>query len=821
MERTDGLARLPAAHATALRLHEAGQPDEVIATALGIEVEGVAPLLAVAAAKLDHIDHRTSDDLGLLEPATGCALAPPVPTGTGDDVVDQLAVTPPFDRLHRASLVRLAAELRTITLQAGDTLLRQHDSSDELYVILEGALRATLRDEAGIDHDLGTLSVGAVVGEMVVMSGGSRASTLVAETAVRLVGLSAVAFGRLIEANPSLGTAMAEETARRLHHAQLVGHLTSLFPDMDPTGLAEVGLAVDWVTLEAGDVLFGEGDVGDAAYLVVSGRLRVVIAGPDGVDDVVADIGRGELVGEMALIKDAPRNATVYAARDTDLARLPRAAFLDLIDRYPRAMLFVARTVIDRVRAPAQAARRVASAEVSIALVAAHDTIDLGRLAEGLASELGRLGRLRHLSSASVDRDLGRSGLSQSHSGEPGGVRLAQWLHAIEADHDLLLYEADRDWTPWTRRCLRQADHVVVVADATADPRRTDVEDRIREVLGGRREPRESLLLVHPARTAHPTGTPLWLESRDVENVYHLRWERDSDLARLGRLLAGRAVGLTLSGGGARGFAHIGVVRALHDAGIPVDAIAGSSVGMALGTIIAMDHEDDAALATMATEAFASVRDHTFPAIAVLKGARIVESARRIHGDRDLSDLWLPFLGISTNLTTSRVATHRRGDICAALRASVAIPGVLPPIVYGEEIHVDGGVLNNLPVDELRRRLPTSTIVAVDVAPRRGPRARGHVGLSVSGWGVARDRLRRRRPPLPGLATTMMLAMLAGANQARDRTVDAGLADLYLRLDLPRCGLLEFDAAETIMAAGYEAAVEPIAQWLREGAVIP
>ena len=802
MERTDALGMLPSAHATALRLRAAGQPAEVIATALGIEVEGVDPLLAVAAAKLDRVE------------SPGALVSAPA----DPDVVDALAITPPFDRLDRATLGRLAGDLHVLTLDAGETLLRQDDSTDDLYVVLEGRLRGSLRDARGVDHDLGTLTAGAVVGEMAASSGGLRASTIVAETAVRLVGLSSVAFGRLVEEQPAVGAVVTEEAARRLRHAQLVDHLTAVFPDMDPEGLAEIERAVEWVTLDAGEVLFRQGDTGDAAYLVVSGRLRVAVADRDGSERVAADVGRGELVGEMALVDDSPRNATVYAARDTDLARVPGEVLLDLIHRYPRAMLFVARTVIDRARRPSVGPRRERSAEVSIALVAAHPTIDLAALASRLSSELGRLGRVARLSSDSVDRELGRVGVSQSRRGEPGEIRLAQWLHAVEADHDLLLYVADSDWTSWTRRCARQADHVVVVGDATADPRRTIVEDRLQELLGGRREPRESLLLVHPPGTAHPSGTPRWLEVRSVDDVYHMRWDRDSDIARLGRLLAGQAVGLVLSGGGARGFAHIGVVRALHEAGIAIDAVAGTSVGMAMGTIIAMDPEDDDQLAALATEAFTSVRDHTLPAVAVLKGARIATSAWRLHEGRDLSDLWLPFLGISTNLTTSRVAVHRRGDICAAIRASVAIPGIIPPVVFGDDIHVDGGVLNNLPVDELRRRMPTSTIVAVDVAARRGPRASGPVGLSVSGWQVLLDRVRGRRSPVPSLSDTMLLAMLAGANQSRDRTVEEGLADLYLQLELPRCGLLEFGAAPAIMAAGHEAAVEPIATWLRERA---
>jgi predicted acylesterase/phospholipase RssA len=140
-------------------------------------------------------------------------------------------------------------------------------------------------------------------------------------------------------------------------------------------------------------------------------------------------------------------------------------------------------------------------------------------------------------------------------------------------------------------------------------------------------------------------------------------------------------------------------------------------------------------------EGFTSLLDYTLPLASLLAGRRITRAIERYAADWEIEDLWIPYFCVSTNLTTARTVVHRRGEVVRAVRASVSIPGVLPPVPDGADLLVDGGVLDNLPVEVARELDPHGTIVAIDVAPPRGPSARDDYGQSVSGWQLLRDRL--------------------------------------------------------------------------------
>ncbi len=177
---------------------------------------------------------------------------------------------------------------------------------------------------------------------------------------------------------------------------------------------------------------------------------------------------------------------------------------------------------------------------------------------------------------------------------------------------------------------------------------------------------------------------------------HHLRGPADYD--RVVRLLTGRAVGLVLSGGGARGFAHLGVVRALREHGVPIDLVGGTSMGAILAAGVASEwsHEE---LVRRFKRCFVDTNplsDYTLPLVSLVSGRKVSTLLRSELGDIDIEDLPLPYFCVSSNLTTGRMSVHQQGTLWRWLRASVAIPGVLPPVFQGGEVFVDGGAMNIL-----------------------------------------------------------------------------------------------------------------------------
>ena len=740
---------------------------------------------------------------------------------TERDARARLRAVEAFAGLDDAGMAQLEEALRPVLLEPGEILVRQGDEADAVYIVAEGRLEAISGVNPDQDPVLAELGPGSVVGEVAALTGGRRSATLRAARHTHVYALAGEAVEQLVAHAPEIGERLADGARRRLRATRLVGHLRALFPDIDHTLLGEVAAGVEWTNLAAGQVLFRQGEPAPAAYLVVTGRVRILLTGPEGVDRPLAEVGAGELIGEAALLEEARRAATVVASRETTLARFPRQRFEELVARQPGALLPVARMLVARSRAAGDHRRRATAGERALALLPIGADVDLAGFAEQLGTRFEAFGRTAHVSATSLDRALGLDDAAQAAPGSAGELRLARWLEETEAASDLLALQADPALTPWTERCVRHADHLVLVGDATADPAVTDLE---RAVLADRDVPhqRVSLVLLHDADTDHPVNTAAWLEPRRVDHHHHVRHGHAGDLARVSRHLAGRAVGLVLGGGGARGFAHLGVIRALHEAGVPIDMVAGASIGATLGLVVGLETPLDEQV-TFTARAFTGVLDYTTPTASLLKGQAVAESIRNAVGQRRLEDLWVPYLCTSTNLTRARLEVHDRGDAVQAVRASLSIPGVFPPVPYGEDLLVDSGVLNNLPIDVLRRRHPTATIIAVDVAPLQGPRAKADYGVALSGTGVLLRRLTPglRAQPVPGLMATLMRSLITGAAAARDAGIAAGTADLYLPLDLRGVGMLEFDTVPQVTERGYEAAREPIAAWLAEQPQVP
>ena len=202
--------------------------------------------------------------------------------------------------------------------------------------------------------------------------------------------------------------------------------------------------------------------------------------------------------------------------------------------------------------------------------------------------------------------------------------------------------------------------------------------------------------------------------------------------------------------------------------------------------------------------------------VSLIKGKAISKSITEVYEGWTFEDLWRPFYCVTTNLTHSTEMVHRRGEMVRVIRASVSIPGVMPPVAWGDDLLVDGGVLNNLPADIMRGDVEDGTVIAVNVAPPTGPRAKGDTALSVSGWKALRSRVAGAKPAYPGITAMLMRTIIAGSVREQSRMLDRGDVDLYLDLDLRGVSLLDFENARPVVQAGYDAAMPQLEAWLEQ-----
>ncbi len=568
-----------------------------------------------------------------------------------------------------------------------------------------------------------------------------------------------------------------------------------------PDSAAEVAAELEAVTCRGGDWLFRQGDRADGLYLLVRGRLQVWIDTPESDNAsprLVAEVSPGETVGEIGMLAGGVRSAGIRAMRDSLLLRMDTAAFDRLALRRPELTRQLAGGIATRLRDRTAGGPPPRRGVRTVALLPLDEGPAARDLVERLSLALARHGPVRVLTA----RSPAEAGLSlPDHPGEPITPAVVDWFAAQEDTNRFVLYLADCGATPWSDAALRHADLILLVGDASRASQRRDWEATL---LDAPRGPvaRQALVLRHAGSPLGLLGTGAWLQGRHLDFHLHLRDGVPADFGRLVRILDGSALGLVLGGGAARGFAHLGVYKAMTETGIAVDWVGGSSIGSVMGAAIALDLAPEEAIAR-ARAAFVDGKpfgDMTLPVISLLRGQRMEKLIGEYLGGM-IEDLPIPFFCLTSALGSGESRLHDRGSLPAALRASVSIPGVFPPAVVDGQLTIDGGILDNLPVDRMRGR-PVGRVVAVDLSGRQTYQV--DYDAVPSPWALLAGRYLpfRRRYRVPGFLTVMLKAAEIGTMRAAR---EAGLrADLLLRPDVNRFSLTDVKPFEAIVAAGYE-----------------
>jgi predicted acylesterase/phospholipase RssA/CRP-like cAMP-binding protein len=568
--------------------------------------------------------------------------------------------------------------------------------------------------------------------------------------------------------------------------------------------------ALEPVVCRGGAWLFRQGDEGDALYLLARGLLQVWIDSGDSPEGprLIAEIVPGETVGEIGMLAGGRRSASIRAVRDSLLLRMDAASFDDLGRRSPQLIRHIAGQIAARLRDRTSSSPTMSRTVRTIAVLPLDGRPAAEPLVRRLVDTLGREGPALLLDSQCIG-ELGAPALPSGPRQEVS-PELVDWLAGREDKHRFLVYVADAGETAWSDIATRHADLILLVGSAGGDPAVRPWERALLDSENGV-VARQALVLQHDGQPETVTGTHAWIAPRSVDFHLHVRGGVGSDFERLARVLTGRAVGLVLGGGAARGFAHLGVYRALAEAGIAVDWVGGTSIGAVMGAAIAQGGTVDD-VTDVARRAFVHGRpfsDLTLPVLSLLRGRRM-ERLIGAHLTGDIEDLAMPFFCVSSDLGRGRPLIHERGPVALAVRASASLPGVFPPAVVGGQLVIDGAILDNLPVDVMRRR-PVAKVIAVDVTSRNNYEV--SYDTVPSPWRVLAGQFLpfAQRYRVPGIMSLMLKATeigtMADVREAGQR------ADLLMRPPVSKFSLTDVRAFDDIVQVGYEHARQVLEGW--------
>jgi len=588
------------------------------------------------------------------------------------------------------------------------------------------------------------------------------------------------------------------------------------FKKLDKSSLADLASSMSFVFLEGGETLINEGDLDATLYTLYSGRLRVFIQEADlKKERSIAEISVGEIVGEIALLTNSPRTSTVRAIRDSLILKLDRKTFQKFELNHPEQVCEIAKASIKRLITKSRSTQ-VGENIITIAVAPAGSS-NHKPFFYRLYPELVRIKPTILVTPEVCDQHFGRK-IAQAKLDESDNDLINNWLISLESLYGYVVYQTDRELTPWTQRCLRQADRILFVVEKESSPAFNEIEMQLHAKSVNRPMPYFELVFVHPDGDTTISGSSTWLKTRHPNGFHHLRLGSEKDVAKLTRFLTGRSFGVVFSGGGVRAIASIGALQVLEEMKIPVDFIGGTSMGGFISAVYAKAGLNNLIEMGKNKDLIRKLRsDYTLPLVSLLKGKNSAEFLEKIFDDIYIEDLSMRYFCVSANLTEANLFIHDRGILRNALSATMAAPAIFPPVYdeHGDTL-VDGGIINNMPVDIMRKLMGGGKILAVKCysVPTEKFNNLKADATWVSGWDLLFKNLnpfRKEDVKYDNIFDIVYSAITLSAVEKEKRM--AKESDYLLEFDTSKYGLMEGNPEE-IFSYGLQIAKEKLPQIL-------
>uniref|UniRef100_A0A671PI12 lysophospholipase n=1 Tax=Sinocyclocheilus anshuiensis TaxID=1608454 RepID=A0A671PI12_9TELE len=718
--------------------------------------------------------------------------------------------------------------------KAGSVLARQGDQDVSLHFVLSGCLHVY---QKMIDKQeavcLFVTQLGEMVGQLAVLTGEPLIFTIKAERDCTYLKISKSNFYEIMREQPSVVLSAAHTVAIR----------------MSPF-VRQMDFAIDWMAVEAGRALYRQDDQSDCTYIVLNGRLRSVIQKVNGKKELVGEYGRGDLIGVVEALTRQPRATTVHAVRDTELVKLPEGTLNNIKRRYPQVVTRLIHLLGQKILGNLQQPRgpfsstpdvtNPASNLSTVAVLPVCDEVPISAFNLELSHALSAIGPTLLLTSDIIRERLGASALDIIHE-----YRLSGWLAQQEDINRIVLYQTDSSMTPWTQRCIRQADCILIVGLGDQEPALGELEQMLENTAV---RALKQLVLLHREDGPGPSRTVEWLNMRSwcsghlhlkcprrvfsrrspsklrevYEKVFEKIADRHSDFSRLARVLTGNSIALVLGGGGARGCSHVGVIKAMEEAGIPIDIVGGTSIGSFIGALYA-EERSAVRVKQRAREwskamnsVFKTVLDLTYPITSMFSGSAFNTSISKVFEDKQIEDLWLPYFNVTTDITASAMRVHKDGSLWRYVRASMTLSGYLPPLCDPKDgnLLMDGGYINNLPAD-IARNMGTKTVIAIDVGSQDETDLCNY-GDSLSGWWLLWKRINpwAEKVKVPDMAEIQSRLAYVSCVRQLELVKKSAYCE-YIRPPIDRFKTMDFGKFDEIYDVGYQHGKLVFTEWAR------
>lgn len=578
-----------------------------------------------------------------------------------------------------------------------------------------------------------------------------------------------------------------------------------IFSSLDDASREQLISHIMVVELNENEILFHQGDPAKNIYLLARGILASIIVNALGETRILGQINEGEIVGEMGVLSNEPRSLSVKALTHATLLKINKDIFLDVAQQNPSILFAVMNPIISRSVGLLNMLA-MEKKNKTIVILPANEETDfqnfsdaLRKIAEKYPSTLFIPEDHPDFIDKNLSTEIIREKIREITDKNKPVHRICYLLHSHE--------------TTLAKVALKRAGAVYIVADANPSPK---LFPRLRDIIDHSSIPLPSLVLIHPQGTKRPEHSDKWLALANFKLLHHLRMENSKDFERLLRFIRGKAVGVVLSGGGTRGWAHIGAIKAIREARIPIDIIGGASVGALVAALYGLNQSWKEAYEKfqkliLDSRHSVSWRSFTWPIVSLFNASHFTKALKDIFGKTRMEELWLPYFCITSNMATNAEEVHQQGLLWEVIRASASIPGIMPPMLLKGELHFDGSILNTLPTDVMRNMIgQKGRLIAIELNTLSPDTHTYQFPPVLTLKDALLSKLKIRQYKFPSFIDIFMRSIFL--NSRIKGKNNALLATMHVNLDLSQFKLLRSNLkeGETLMQMGYEETLKQI-----------
>jgi NTE family protein len=572
---------------------------------------------------------------------------------------------------------------------------------------------------------------------------------------------------------------------------------SDLFSDFTPEDILLIQPYFEKVAKKKEEILIHQGDSSDSFFVLLNGKLVSFFRKENGEEKVIGVINSGETIGELGVISGEPRSLTVKALTDAELLKLSGEIFLKICIDNPDLTVKIMKIITRR-------------AQRTIRLISQNDKkrliIFFSANEEILVEPFKEVIRLQLLGKAFLFLD--EEGLSTEKI-----VQVVQ--NSATENKDVVIFIKKMNLDVFQHI----ADHILsfylIIQDSQTAELTTDVKNILNHLQTNKIK--QELIVLHEEQKSY-LNTNSWLSVTDFYFYHHVNATDKNSISRFMRFMMGNPIALVLGGGCAKGFCHFGVIKALLENNLPIDIIGGTSTGSIVGGCYVSALNYDKALNIFLrgfelTPATVSFRNITWPFVSIFSGDPLTTFGQGLFGEKKIEDLLLPFLCVSSNISTKTEHIHRKGILWEAIRASSAIPVFWPPMVMNGQLHYDGSILNQLPVDVIRNLLgPRAIIIAseLSVAEEDPVFYNFPPAFNLKNAFLYKLGIKREHYQFPQFMEAFFRALFLGASYGARK--NGALADILIKPNLREFGLFKLspEQVQQLIDIGYREMQEAI-----------